>query len=191
MKNFPLFLTLTAFSLLLLSCAEESKVDLKQLQMVDELHDTTGTIDTRGYWENGAMVTEFDCPDSRFFPPIDIKNWDKIPVVNGRLPSYKETLNGTSIHTYNGNKNPAVKAYPITLPKLAYYINAPASLRMDSTRGNVISKPLLVVVIQMVQTRTDTLVGYRYLTGGVGGSYYRNFHFLIDEEIQKEVQSYH
>jgi hypothetical protein len=38
------------------------------------------------------------CPDNtKMFPPVDIKSWNKVPVVNGRLPTFEETQNGTSL----------------------------------------------------------------------------------------------
>jgi hypothetical protein len=108
-------------------------------------------------------------------------------VVNSRLPTYKETVNGTSIHTYGGSKNKNVKPYNMTLPRLAYFINGPGQVVPDSSTHKMVVKPQLVVVIQIVQTLTDTLVGYRYLTGGVGGSFYRDFRFLDQEEVNKLV----
>jgi hypothetical protein len=126
----------------------------------------------KGYWENGQLITNFDCPDSRFFPPIDIKLWDKTPVVNGRFPTYAETMKGISIHHYGEKKNSLIKPYEMTLPKLAYCYN-PSTGRQE-----------IVVVIQIVQTAKDTVVGYRYLTGGVGGSVFHNFRFLTDDEVK-------
>ncbi len=129
----------------------------------------------KGYWESGQLITKFDCPDSRFFPPIDIKAWDKTPVVNGRFPTYAETMKGISIHHYGEKKSSLIKPYPMTLPKLAYCYN-PSTGRQE-----------VVVVIQIVQTAKDTVVGYRYLTGGVGGSVFHDFRFLTDDEIKTEV----
>lgn len=131
--------------------------------------------DTKGISANGDIFTTFDCPDDLNFPPINIKNWDKISVVNGRLPTYAETHNGTSIHHYGGEANKAVKVYNMTLPRLASIYN------------NRTKQYETVVVIQMVQTAKDTVVGYRYLTGGCGGSLFKNFHFLTVSEIQKVV----
>lgn len=151
------------------------------------VNDTLPTLDTDGYWDNGQIVSQFDCPDSRFFPPIDLKNWDKTPVVNGRMPTYKETINGTSIHTYGGNKNKNVKPYNITLPRLAYFVNGPGKVVPDSNTKKMTIKPQLVVIVQVVQTLTDTLVGFRYLTGGVGGSFYRDFKLLDYKEANQLV----
>ena len=130
---------------------------------------------TKGINANGTLITHFDCPDSRFFPPVDLKKWNQVPVVNGRFPSYAETMNGTSIHHYGEKKNSLIKPYSMVLPKLAYVKN-------QSTGKNN-----LVIVIQIVQTAQDTVVGYRYLTGGVGGSAFHDFHFLTDDEVKKEM----
>ena|SRR5579863_4269825 len=108
------------------------------------------------------------------FPPIDLKSWDKTPVVNGRLPTYEETTNGKSLLFYD-NPTPDVKPYNITLPKLAY-------LNHSDSR-----KEELVVVIEIVQTAKDTMVGYRPLTGGNGASIFRDFRFLTDKEVKAVV----
>ncbi len=47
----------------------------------------------------------------------------------------------------------------------------------------------LVVVIQIAQTAKDTIVSFRYLTGGCGGSKFHDFHFLTHEEVKKEMGS--
>ena len=94
--------------------------------------------------------------------------------MNDRFPSYAETMNGTSIHHYGEKKNSLIKPYSMLLPKLAY-------LKTSSENNK------LVIVIQIVQTAQDTVVGYRYLTGGVGGSAFHNFHFLTEDEVKKEM----
>ena len=37
-------------------------------------------------------------------------------------------------------------------------------------------------------TAKDTIVGYRYLTGGVGGSTFHDFRFLTEEEVKKAME---
>jgi hypothetical protein len=44
-----------------------------------------------------------------------------------------------------------------------------------------------VIVIQVVQTDLDTIVGDRYLTGGNGTYNFNAFHFLTDDEVKKAV----
>lgn len=170
-----------------LAC-DQKKVELTTLSDSGEPYDTTYSINTSGYMDNGDLWTKWDCPDSRFFPPIDIKSWDKIRVVNGRLPTYKETINGTSILHY-GKKNLDVKPYPMTLPKLAYYFNPDKQSEFHVNGGATLmtQKSELVVVVEIVQTAKDTIVGYRYLTGGCGGSLFHDFHFLTEEEVKKVV----
>ncbi len=108
---------------------------------------------------------------AKLFPPINIQEWDKTPVVNGRLPTEAETKNGTSL-LYYPNPTPDVKVYNLPLPKLAYYIDS-------NTK-----KEELVVVIQIVQTAQDTMVGYRPLSGGNGASVFRDFRFLSEDEVK-------
>jgi len=142
---------------------------------------------TKGYSGNGQIITDFDCPDSRFFPPIDIKSWNKTPVVNGRFPTYEETMNGTSIYHYGEKENPNVKPYNMTLPKLAY-INEATKYVFGSKIYDRVMQNEVVVVIQIIQTSKDTIVGYRYLTGGCGGSKFYKLRFLTNEEVKEEVK---
>lgn len=184
MKTLKLFFLLMITLIFISSCDDNSTNENSETANVNNANPYMATDDdpspeqynnTKGFWENGEIITKFDCPDSKFFPPIDILLWDKIPVVNGRFPTYKETMNGKSIHHYGEKENSFVKPYAMTLPKLAYCYNA--STGRDG----------IVVVIQIVQTAKDTIVGYRYLTGGVGGSVFRDFHFLTDDEVKKAM----
>jgi hypothetical protein len=167
MKTFWQFSFLGAFFIFILSCSSDPA-------------ETIGSIDlseynnTKGYWENGKIITRFNCPDAKgLFPPIDIRSWNKIAVVNGRLPKYQETKTGLSIHHYGEKEGPNIKHFKMILPRLAYCNNPSAK------------KGEMVIVIQIVQTSMDTIVGYRYLTGGCGGSLYSDFRFLTDEEVEK------
>ena len=64
----------------------------------------------------------------------------------------------------------------MTLPKLASFF-CPYTKKNET-----------VIVIQIVQTATDTVVGYRYITGGNGTYDFRAFHFLNDEGVKKITQ---
>jgi hypothetical protein len=169
---------LLVFSFFVLqSCADGKKSDTEtSAPNYKAPFDTSYTIEeynnTKGYWENGEIITNWNCPDAvRDFPPIDMNSWSKIPAVNGRLPTYLETKNGTAIHHYGEVTTTKVRPYDMFLPKLAYHLDR-SSQRKE-----------LVVVIQIVQTPKDTIVGFRYLTGGCGGSLFRDFHFLSEEEV--------
>lgn len=118
------------------------------------------------------------CPDNiKMFPPVDIKLWNKVPVINGRLPTNEETQNGVSLIYYDIKKTPDAKPYNMILPKLASFYN-PYFKKVDT-----------VIVIQIVQTAKDTVVGYRFLTGGNGTYNFRDFHFLTDNEIKKVTEN--
>lgn len=112
---------------------------------------------------------------AELFPPIKIKEWERTPVVNGRLPNKEEIDNGTAL-LYYPNPGRDVKAYDMKLPKLAYY-SYPKSGKKD-----------LVVVIQIVQSKQDTMVGYRPLTGLNGASVFSHFQFLTDEEVKEVME---
>ena len=114
--------------------------------------------------------------EKNLFPPIDIKAWDKTPCVNGRLATKKETENGTALLYYDKKEN--AKPYNMTLPKLAYTTHSGGGQGLAASQE-------LVVVIQVVQTAKDTMVGYRPLTGSNGASVFRDFRFLTDEEVKK------
>ncbi len=114
--------------------------------------------------------------EKKLFPPIDIKTWNATPCVNGRLATKQETENGTALLYYDKKEN--AKPYNMTLPKLAYLTNS-------SSGNGLAASQELVVVIQIVQTAKDTMVGYRPLTGSNGASTFRDFRFLTDDEVKK------
>ncbi len=155
--------------------SEEQKVDSAYqrklrienlLRMEDNFRQDLGQTGYSGWY----------CPDNvRGFPPVDIKSWAKVPVVNGRLPTYEETQNGKSLIYYDSTKNPDAKAYSMHLPRLASFF------------CSYTNKTETVIVIQLVQTATDTVAGYRFVTGGNGTSNFRDLHFFTDEEIKQAV----
>jgi hypothetical protein len=85
MKLFRLLLLLSISSIFVQSCSEKPEAK-------PATYDVITDINNKGYWENGDLITQFDCPDSKFYTPIDIKSWDKIPVVNRLIQSCKMTL---------------------------------------------------------------------------------------------------
>lgn len=130
----------------------------------------------RALWLDRDKNNWWHCPDNiKGFPPLNIQEWNKAPALNRRLPRYQETENGTSLIYYDPIVYPDAKAYNITLPRLASFSN-PYTNKVDT-----------VIVIQVVETDLDTIVGYRYLTGGNGTCNFKSFHFLTDEEVKKAV----
>lgn len=166
----------TVFLLLLSSC--DDKPDIEAIQYPASNNSSENryypgfAFDTKGYDEQG-IYKHFDCPDDTSLSPIDIRYWDKTPAISGVLPSFEDTRNGMALLHYEGYSD--ARPFYLNLPRLAY------------TYSQSKRKKELVVVIQIVQTSTDTVVGYRYLSGGCGGSLYHDFHFLTEEEIKKEM----
>ena len=122
----------------------------------------------------------WDCPDNLAFPKIDLKDWEKVPVVNGRMPSYEEAQNGTSLLYIDKELNPDLKnvePYKMTLPRLAYFTN-PRTKQKE-----------VVIVIQLVQFKDYVWAGLRYTTGGNASAKMSELEFLLDDEIKKEIEN--
>lgn len=116
----------------------------------------------------------WSCPDNLFgFPPVDLKEWDQIPVVNDRLPSREETRNGTSLMYFDTTKIPDARPLDMTMPRLARFYS-------DYTKKNE-----LVIVIQAVVAGPDTVVGFRYLNGGNGSAWFGEVTFLSEAEKEE------
>ena len=167
MKTLRLFCLLTISLIVIQSCTHKQTTEIGK------------SGEYKGYL-NGMIKGDWECPDNTgMFPVIDIKSWDKVPVVNGRLPTYEETRNGTSLLYIDKKANPdCANAHPynLSMPKLAYHTNPQTK------------KEEIVIVIQIVQFDAYRWVGYRYLTGGNGSSGFGNFRFLTDEEVRKAVE---
>ncbi len=112
------------------------------------------------------------CPDNFGFPPIDIQDLDKIPVVTDRLPTKEETRNGTSLMYIDPAEYPDARPLAITLPRVA---------RIHS-RQNGLNE--LIIIIQAAVIGVDTVVGYRFPNGGNGSAWFREVTLLSDDEVK-------
>jgi hypothetical protein len=112
------------------------------------------------------------CPDNlNGFPPVDIKKWKSVPVVNGRMATKKETQNGTSLIFIDDEKYPNAKPLDMKMPKLARFYNIQSGKRE------------LVIIIQALNISNDSIVGFRYLNGGNGSARLSEVTLLSDNEI--------
>ncbi len=121
----------------------------------------------------------WDCPDNREFPAIDLKDWEKVPVVNGRMPTYEEAQNGTSLLYIDKEVKPELKdvePYDMKLPNLAYFTN-PRTQKKE-----------VVIVIQLVRFKDYVWAGLRYVSGGNASAMMSDLKFLTDEEVRKEIE---
>ena len=120
----------------------------------------------------------WDCPDNVKLPRVELKDWDKVPVVNGRMPTYEEANNGSSLLFIDKELKPDLKEvepYKMTLPKLAYFTN-PRTKQKE-----------IVIVIQLVQFADYVWAGLRYVSGGNASAKMSDLQFLTDEEIKQEI----
>lgn len=121
----------------------------------------------------------WDCPDNLAFPKIELKDWEKVPVVNGRMPTYEEANNGTSLLYIDKEMKPDLKyvePYDMKLPKLVYFTN-PRTKQKE-----------VVIVIQLVQFKDYVWAGIRYVSGGNASAMMSELKFLTDEEVKKEIE---
>ena len=161
MKHFTSILICVA-ALTITSCSEETH---------EETHDSPIN------YAHGFMA--WDCPDNREFPAIDLKDWEKVPVVNGRLPTYEEAQSGKALLHIDKGLNPDLKdvqPYNMKLPQLAYFIN-PRTKQKE-----------VVVVIQLVQFKDYVWAGLRYVSGGNASAMMSELEFLLDDEIKMEIE---
>lgn len=113
------------------------------------------------------------CPDNlNGFPAVDIKDWNKVPVINGRMATKEETQNGSSLINVDLEKYPNAKILDMKMPKLARYFNHSSG------------KNELVIVIQALNIANDSVVGFRYLNGGNGSSWLHEVEFLSEAEAE-------
>ncbi len=114
------------------------------------------------------------CPDNlNGFPAVDIAQWKKVPVVNGRMATREETQNGTSLIFVDSEKYPNAKPLDMIMPKLANFYNRNTG------------REELIIVIQAINIQNDSIVGFRYVNGGNGSAWLHEVQFLADEEIDK------
>jgi hypothetical protein len=146
------------------------------IQSCDENPNSYPATKTHKLNPNRDKQNWWHCPDNyRDFPPLSLKDWSKAPALNRKLPEYLGMTDGSSLIYYPPSVYPDAKAYDMDLPRLASFAN-PYTNKVDT-----------VIVIQVVQTDLDTVVGYRYLTGGNGTYNFKSFHFLTDEEVKNAV----
>lgn len=103
---------------------------------------------------------------------MDIQDLDKIPVVRDRLPTMEETSNGTSLMYVDPQEYPDARPLAMRLPRVA---------RMVSPQNGITER---VIVIQAIVVGQDTVVGYRFPSGGNGTARFREVTFLSDQDVK-------
>jgi len=148
------------------SCSE--KIENKDTTNAEVISLKKATVHTEPHKYGGWY-----CPDNlNGFPPINIANWDDVPVVNGRLATKEEIENGASLILIDTDKYPNAKPLDMTMPKLAKFDN------------HFTGREDLIIVIQAVNIDNDPIVGFRYLNGGNGSARLSEVRILTDNEIE-------
>lgn len=112
------------------------------------------------------------CPDNlNGFPAVNLKEWKNVPVINGRLPTEEEAKSEKSLIFIDTNVYPNSKAMNIELPKLAKFYNHHSK------------KSEIIIVIQAIEIKGDSIVGFRYLNGGNGSAHYKEVTFISENEV--------
>ena len=163
-----------AFFLLLINCTLFTACNQK-VEANNELNSITEKVQAKETKEKDRHpYGGWSCPDNVLgFPAVNIQELDKVPVVSGRLPTKEETQNGSSLMYFDPVKHPDAQPLNIALPKLARYYS-------KYTKKNE-----LVIVIQAIVEKGDTVAGFRYLNGGNGSDWYSELTFSSDEEIDE------
>jgi hypothetical protein len=114
------------------------------------------------------------CPDNfGMFPPVDIEGLDEVPVVEGRLPTEEEARNGHSLMHIDTSIYKDARPLDMALPRLA---------RIHSHHNDMDE---LIIVIQAVVIGEDSIVGYRFPSGGNGSAWLGQVTFLDEDETDQ------
>ncbi len=105
---------------------------------------------------------------------MDIQDLDKLISISDRLPTQEETRNGTSLMYFDPTEYPEAKPLKMTLPRLA---------RIYSQHNGLNE---MIIVIQAAVIGNDTVVGYRFPSGGNGTARVGEVTFLSDAEVIAE-----
>ncbi|MBL7975151.1 MAG: hypothetical protein JNJ85_09580 [Candidatus Kapabacteria bacterium] len=106
---------------------------------------------------------------------INIKEWEKTPVISDRIATKEDVKKGIAVF-YIPSDGIEHSTYTLQLPKLAFIINTDEG------------EDKLVVVIQIENVQSSTIVGYRGLVGGNGVCMLNELRFLSDVEIISMVK---
>lgn len=154
------------------SCGQNEIIDKQEISTAEEMETDKQT--ERPMHRYGGWY----CPDNLGgFPPIDIREFRSIPVITDRLPTEEEARSGRSLMFFDTQKIPEAKPLEIGLPRVAKVYSR--HTEMDE----------LVIIIQAAVAKTDSVVGFRYPSGGNGTAWLQDVTFLSDEEVESIAPS--
>jgi hypothetical protein len=113
------------------------------------------------------------CPDNLTgLPPMDIQEYKELEVIADRLPTEQETWDGKALIYVDTDKYPNARALDIDLPRVGRIYSG----------HNLMNE--LIIVFQAIVVDNDTVVGYRFPSGGNGSAWLGEVSFLTDEEVK-------
>jgi hypothetical protein len=159
-----LLITLTQLT----SCAQQPTENPKE-STVEEV-----TIDTKKTYKPHKYGGWY-CPDNfGGFPPMDVQDLDQLSVITDRLPTKEEAKNGTSLMYFDQAEYPEASPLKIKLPRVA---------KIHSQHSGLDE---IIIVIQAAVIGNDTVLGYRFPSGGNGTARIGEVTFLSDSEVNAE-----
>lgn len=144
----------------------------------DTVEQSTGELDIHLNYENkeAHRYGGWYCPDNlNTYPAVNLADWNKVPVVEGRLPTEEEARGEASLILVDTEKYPNAKALNTPLPQLAKYHN-PYTNRED-----------VIIIIQAIKIQEDSIVGFRFLNGGNGSARLNEVQFITQENARTMI----
>ena len=152
---------------LIIACNQTDKLSKGECKTED-------VVDKKSKYEKRHPYGGWLCPDNfGMFPPVDIDGLDEVPVVEGRLPTEEEARNGHSLMHIDTSIYKDARPLDMELPRLA---------RIHSHHNDMNE---LIIVIQAVVIGEDSIVGYRFPSGGNGSAWLGQVTFLDEEQADQ------
>lgn len=168
MTKAHIVISLISMMIFLNSCAQDTKPkDVKESKEITEVAEEE---DSESPYTEPHQYGGWYCPDNMGFEPMDVADLSSIKVITDRMPTKEETQNGTALMYLPKDKFPDARPLEIDLPALAYVKSS--NTGMDE----------LAIVIQAFIAGTDTIIGYRFPSGGNGSAWYGEATFLTADE---------
>jgi hypothetical protein len=101
-----------------------------------------------------------------------VQEYAQLDIVTDRLPTEEETWNGKALIFVDTEKYPDAKPLDLNLPRIA---------RIQSGHNGLNE---LIIVFQAIVVGNDSVVGYRFPSGGNGSAWLGEVTFLSEEEIE-------
>jgi len=173
MKNKTLNLLLLICAISIGSCSQSQNPENSKTTEVSNTSSTEVSISKKEpVKKEPHKYGGWYCPDNlNGFPPVDISEWENVPVINGRMATKEETQTPASLIFVDPEKYPDAKVLDITLPKLATF------------QSDYTNREEYVIIIQALNIDNDSIVGFRYLNGGNGSARLDEVRFVTHNEI--------